>query len=179
MLKHSPLYRLLLIATGVLLTFWNLAWLMPAFWSDRPGLWGALAHGSYVCLRLVCHQRPDRTFHIDGRPLGVCQRCSGLYTGLWVGWLAGWAAPWARRRMKALGYGTLVAWSLMVFEWFLGLATAWNHAETRFLTGLIAGGSLAYALLSGFYHALETDAGTGVGAASPARASPGPDARDR
>lgn len=157
--KHSPLYRLILIATGVLLTLWNLAWLMPAFWSGMPGLRGAWARGSYVCFRFVCHQRPDRTFHIDGRPLGVCQRCSGLYTGLWMGWLAGWAAPWTRRRVRVLGYGALAAWGFMGIEWLLGVLTTWNHPETRFLTGLIAGGSVQYALLAGFDRVLRLEGG--------------------
>ncbi len=157
MAKHSPLYGLLLVATGVLLTLWNLAWLTPALWLGTPGLRGSLARGSYVGFRLVCHQRPDRTFHLGGRPLGVCQRCSGLYTGLWVGWLAGGVTPWTRRRMRALVYGVLAAWGLMSLEWLLGVVTTWNHPETRFLTGLVAGGSVQYVLLSGFDHVLRGD----------------------
>jgi uncharacterized membrane protein len=154
MTQRSPLYRLLLVATGSLLTLWNLAWLMPAVWFDAPGLRGTLARGAYVCFRVVCHQRPDRTFHLDGRPLGVCHRCSGLYTGLWIGWLAGWVAPWTRRWGKALGYATLAAWGLMSLEWLLGVLTTWNYPGTRFLTGLVAGGLLQYTLLVGFTHVL-------------------------
>jgi len=154
MTQRSPLYRLLLVVTGSLLTLWNLAWLMPAVWFDAPGLRGTLARGAYVCFRVVCHQRPDRTFHLDGRPLGVCHRCSGLYTGLWIGWLAGWVAPWTRRWGKALGYATLAAWGLMSLEWLLGVLTTWNYPGTRFLTGLVAGGLLQYTLLVGFAHVL-------------------------
>lgn len=32
------------------------------------------AAGSYIC-----HQRPERSFHIAGRKLPVCARCTGLY----------------------------------------------------------------------------------------------------
>jgi uncharacterized membrane protein len=28
---------------------------------------------------LVCHQRPERSFHIHSRQLAVCARCTGLY----------------------------------------------------------------------------------------------------
>jgi uncharacterized membrane protein len=45
---------------------------------------------------VICHQRPDRSFFLDGHQLPVCARCTGLYlsgaAGLasWLGWkLAG------------------------------------------------------------------------------------------
>ena len=28
---------------------------------------------------LICHQRPERSFFIDGQQLPVCARCTGLY----------------------------------------------------------------------------------------------------
>jgi len=28
---------------------------------------------------LICHQRPDRSFFVDGHQLPVCARCTGLY----------------------------------------------------------------------------------------------------
>jgi len=34
---------------------------------------------------LVCHQRPERSFHIHGRQLAVCARCLGLYVSALVG----------------------------------------------------------------------------------------------
>jgi uncharacterized membrane protein len=27
----------------------------------------------------ICHQRPERSFHLDGQKLPVCARCTGLY----------------------------------------------------------------------------------------------------
>ncbi|MFO8030047.1 MAG: DUF2085 domain-containing protein [Cyclonatronaceae bacterium] len=32
----------------------------------------------------VCHQQIDRTFHLQGIPLAVCSRCTGIYTALFV-----------------------------------------------------------------------------------------------
>ena len=36
----------------------------------------------------VCHQRPERTFHLSGRPMPVCGRCAGLYLSGALGLLA-------------------------------------------------------------------------------------------
>jgi hypothetical protein len=31
--------------------------------------------------RLICHQRPERSFYLFGAPLAVCARCAGIYAG--------------------------------------------------------------------------------------------------
>jgi uncharacterized membrane protein len=33
----------------------------------------------------VCHQIPERSFHISGYPLAVCARCTGIYGGFLLG----------------------------------------------------------------------------------------------
>jgi uncharacterized membrane protein len=35
----------------------------------------------YAVGALICHQLPDRSFHVDGVQLPVCARCFGLYAG--------------------------------------------------------------------------------------------------
>jgi uncharacterized membrane protein len=37
---------------------------------------------------LICHQRPDRSFFIDGHQLPVCARCTGLYLSGAIGLIA-------------------------------------------------------------------------------------------
>lgn len=44
----------------------------------------------------ICHQRPERSFHIAGVQLPVCARCAGLYVSGAVGTLLAWAT-WRRR----------------------------------------------------------------------------------
>jgi uncharacterized membrane protein len=44
----------------------------------------------YEAAGLVCHQRPDRSFHIAGTPLPVCARCLGLYASGAAGSLIAW-----------------------------------------------------------------------------------------
>jgi uncharacterized membrane protein len=39
----------------------------------------------YVSFGQVCHQMPERSFYLQGHPLAVCHRCSGIYLGLLAG----------------------------------------------------------------------------------------------
>src|SRR4051794_28863893 len=39
----------------------------------------------YAAGSIVCHQRPDRSFHIYGHQLAVCARCTGLYASALAG----------------------------------------------------------------------------------------------
>ncbi len=51
--------------------------------------------GAYLLGGVVCHQRPDRSFHLEGVQMPVCARCTGLYLGGGLGVLA---AAGRRRR---------------------------------------------------------------------------------
>ena len=46
------------------------------------------AVATYAVGSLVCHQIPARSFHLAGRPLAVCGRCTGLYVSALLGGLA-------------------------------------------------------------------------------------------
>ncbi len=66
------------------------------------GSW--LASVVYQGGRLICHQRPERSFHPAGVQMPVCARCTGLYLSGAAGALAAWlrhrrddAAPRAAR----------------------------------------------------------------------------------
>lgn len=42
---------------------------------------GEWAQVIYRAFGVLCHQRPERSYFIDGHKLAVCSRCTGLYAG--------------------------------------------------------------------------------------------------
>src|SRR5215207_6780653 len=40
-----------------------------------------VAQGIYRAFGTLCHQLPERSYHIYGHKLAVCSRCTGLYAG--------------------------------------------------------------------------------------------------
>jgi uncharacterized membrane protein len=58
--------------------------------ASAPFLTAPLAALVYAFGSLVCHQTPERSFHLQGFQLAVCARCFGLYSGAALG--AVWAA---------------------------------------------------------------------------------------
>src|SRR5688500_17600845 len=89
-----------LVAAAV---FWLAAILFaPLTIASRQPALSLGAAGVYATGARVCHQRPDRSFVVDGRPMPVCARCTGLYTGAAVaGPLALLlASGWSTRRAR-------------------------------------------------------------------------------
>ena len=65
----------------------------------------ACAVAVYAAGSFVCHQIPERSFHLAGRQLAVCGRCTGLY----VAALAGGVAALVAWRRAAIDDRTLLA----------------------------------------------------------------------
>jgi uncharacterized membrane protein len=42
----------------------------------------------YQAFSYLCHQIPERSFHLAGHPFAVCSRCTGLYAGFALATLA-------------------------------------------------------------------------------------------
>jgi uncharacterized membrane protein len=84
------------LTTGALL--WSLAlFVAPAALTSRNPRVVAGAALVYEGAGLICHQRPERSFHLRGVQQPVCARCTGLYLAGAAGSLAAWAG--ARRRL--------------------------------------------------------------------------------
>jgi uncharacterized membrane protein len=65
----------------------SVAW--TVWLSVTPLLPAPLAAITYALGSLICHQRPERSFHLGVAQLPVCARCIGLYGGAAIGSL--WA----------------------------------------------------------------------------------------
>jgi uncharacterized membrane protein len=59
---------------------WSAALLVaPYALTSRSPRVASVAAAMYRAAGLICHQRPERSFHLAGAQLPVCGRCTGLY----------------------------------------------------------------------------------------------------
>jgi uncharacterized membrane protein len=101
-----------------------------------------IAGALYAIGSHICHQRPDRSFHLLAAQLPVCARCAGIYAGAATG--ASVAAVSTRIRELALQSSARVILVLgavptgvtLAFEW----AGLWNGSNVaRAAAGLPLG----------------------------------------
>jgi uncharacterized membrane protein len=78
----------------------------------------------YLVGSVVCHQIPERSFHLAGAQLPVCARCTGLYLGAALG-LALWATSGWRSRARWSNRTALTALAVSGAPTAFTVATAW------------------------------------------------------
>jgi hypothetical protein len=130
---------------------------LAAFAASRPDA-TSLVYGfaafAYTIGHLICHQLPERSFHLSGAALPVCARCSGIYAGAALAALlrAARVGGQAHAMPPSVGHGRarvvlLAAFAptaaTLVFEWTTGVMPAnWIRA----LAGLPLGMVVAWAI---------------------------------
>jgi uncharacterized membrane protein len=82
------------ILTGAAVLWVSALLFVPLRTESLPTL-KAIVYGAGA---LVCHQRPERSFHVHASQLPVCARCTGLYLAGALGALAGWLGVATPRR---------------------------------------------------------------------------------
>ena len=100
----------------------------------------AIASWLYSFFSYICHQLPERSFHMIGEQFGVCSRCFGVYFGLFLGIAAYpvWRGidntePIARFWLFLSLVPVSIDWSLTAFG-------IWENTQaSRFITGSILG----------------------------------------
>lgn len=109
-----------------------------------------IAEGIYRGFGIFCHQRPDRSYFIDGHKLAVCSRCTGLYAGFALTLLIypllrslRSAATPPRKVLFLAAIPLLIDFSLT----FLGI---WENTHTsRLLTGALLGSVTVFFVMPG------------------------------
>jgi uncharacterized membrane protein len=91
---------------------------------------GPTAAVVYAASSRICHQRPERSFHLATFPLPVCARCLGLYLSGAIGAAVAWASrrrPGDRARLvlAVAAVPTAATWAAEV----AGLAAFSNTAR--------------------------------------------------
>jgi uncharacterized membrane protein len=102
--QAGPQSRLYVILAAVTLWF--------ALLVVTPMLPAQLAAAMYAIGAFICHQRPERSFHVDSIQLPVCARCVGIYAGAVLGVAMHLAPRWRlpvrpRALLVAAGVPTL------------------------------------------------------------------------
>ena len=141
-----------------------MAFILTAVWlfltPDR--LFGKASAIGYA----VCHQIPERTFYVNGRPLPLCARCSGMFLGAVLG-VVYQAGQGRKGKMPPLAVLILLgvlalAWALDGVNSFAMLVPAIpslyaTQNWTRLITGTGMGLGLSAILLPSFIQTVFKD----------------------
>jgi uncharacterized membrane protein len=110
----------------------------------------AVSSSIYKTFSFVCHQIPERSFHLACYKFAVCSRCTGIYAGFA---LAALSYPLVRK-LKHTETPSLIwlflAVTPLAIDWSLGYFSIWqnNHAS-RFATGFLLGAVTVFYILPG------------------------------
>lgn len=88
-----------LAVTWVMLLVASPGWTRAEPDGQRPGARALIGIAVWSIADRVCHQRPERSFHLRGHQMAVCGRCFGLYVSGAAALVAGMFA--GRRRVPA------------------------------------------------------------------------------
>ncbi len=104
----------------------------------------------YATFSYVCHQIPERSFHLAGHKFGVCSRCTGLYSGIALAALTyPLARPLTRTTTPRLFWLFLAAVPIAI-DFSLGYFGIWHNTHvSRFVTGAILGAVTIFFILPG------------------------------
>lgn len=99
-----------------------------------------LAAPVYAFFSYICHQQPERSFHLDAHQFAVCSRCFGVYFGLFAGVAI---YPLFRRIEEIEPFPRIWLFLAMIpigIDWSLGVFGIWENTHlSRFITGTILG----------------------------------------
>jgi len=117
----------------------------------------AQAHGHpqfaaaiYKAFSFVCHQIPERSFHLAGYRFAVCSRCTGLYAGFAV---AALVYPLARPLQSTdtpSRIWLVLATLPLAIDFALGYFSIWDNTHlSRFLTGALLSSVAVFYVMPG------------------------------
>jgi uncharacterized membrane protein len=110
----------------------------------------AFALAIYKAFSFVCHQIPERSFHLLGYKFAVCSRCTGIYSGLAIAVLI---YPLVRSfedtQTPSLVW-LFVGAAPLAIDWSLGYFSIWQNTHaSRFATGFLLGAVTVFYILPG------------------------------
>ncbi len=145
----SAVYAKLVWAISATITIALVAFIIGAPLAQANGH-PAFAVAIYKTFSFVCHQIPERSFHLLGNKFGVCSRCTGIYSGLAIAVLIYPLVRSFENTQTPDLVWLFVAAAPLAIDWSLGYFSIWqnNHAS-RFATGFLLGAATVFYILPG------------------------------
>jgi uncharacterized membrane protein len=104
----------------------------------------------YGAFSLLCHQIPERSFHLAGHSFAVCARCTGLYVGFALGVLVYPLGRSLRQLETPRRRWLLAACVPTLIDWALGFSGIWENTHlSRFATAALLGAVCAFYVVPG------------------------------
>ena len=109
-----------------------------------------IAGAIYYAFSPLCHQRPDRSYFIEGHKLGVCSRCTGIYFGFALTLLAYPLVRSLRTTTTPARKWLFLAALPLAIDFSLTFFGLWENTHTsRLLTGLLLGSVAVFYIMPG------------------------------
>ena len=109
-----------------------------------------VAQGIYRAFGALCHQRPERSYFIDGHKLAVCSRCTGIYAGFALTLLVYPLIRSLRNTAMPPRSWLLLATLPLAIDFTLNLFGFWENTHTsRLLTGALVGSVAVFYVMPG------------------------------
>lgn len=110
----------------------------------------AFAFTIYKGFSYVCHQIPERSFHLGGHQFAVCSRCTGLYSGFAVAALIYPLARSLKRTDAPRRLWLILSAVPLAIDFSLTYFGIWpNTHATRFATGALLGSVAVFYVVPG------------------------------
>jgi uncharacterized membrane protein len=109
-----------------------------------------LASAIYKVFSFVCHQIPERSFHLAGHQFAVCSRCTGLYIGFAVAVLIYPLARSLTRTDAPRRRWLILAAVPLLIDFSLTYFGLWSNTHlTRFSSGALLGAVAVFYVMPG------------------------------
>jgi uncharacterized membrane protein len=104
----------------------------------------------YRAFSYVCHQIPERSFFIAGRPFAVCARCTGIYAGFATATLLYPLFRSLRQTETPERKWLFIAAAPLAVDFTLGFLGVWDNTHfSRLATGGLLGGAAVFYVIPG------------------------------
>jgi uncharacterized membrane protein len=104
----------------------------------------------YRAFGIFCHQRPDRSYFIEGHKLAVCSRCAGLYAGFAITLLLYPLIRSLRTAANPPRIFLILAALPLGIDFSLTFFGMWENTHTsRLLTGALLGSVAVFYVMPG------------------------------